>query len=176
MERNQNQEYRLTKRELLRRELEQNSRTYALARWSKKYLDDYKLDPIIGFIFPAVGDILTMVFALPFVYLAIFRVKSISLTLAVIYNILLDALLGLIPFGIGAVLDIFSTAFKKNYQLIVGFVEGDEAVIREVNKRAVFMGIAIPVFCVLIYWLCKLAIGLVGYLIDLVAPYISSLF
>ena len=58
-----------------------------------------------------VGDVLTSALALPFIYFALVQVRSIPLTLAVICNVLKDALLGSIPFFIGDIIDVFNRSY-----------------------------------------------------------------
>ena len=91
-----------------KREKMMNMPSYRLMVGAAKYMDKWFLDPILGFILPVgIGDALTSVFAFPFIYYSLCVVKSIPLTLAVIYNILMDVLIGAIPFYIGDVLDVF---------------------------------------------------------------------
>lgn len=97
---------------------------------------------------------------LPFLAVSLFRIKSIPLTLAIVYNMLTDMLLGIIPLWIGDLLDIFSRSYTKNFRLIVGFVEGDQEIIREVNRKAVLTAVGILLLCVLIYWLAKAVVYL----------------
>lgn len=151
------EEARRRKKEQKRQALETDS-SYRMVKGIATVMDKYFLDPIIGFFLPAFGDILTSVMTLPYIMVALFKVRSIPLTLAIIYNMLVDMLLGLIPFWIGDILDVFNRSYVKNYRLIVGFVEDDKEVIHEVNRKAVFTGICILVFCLLIYWLTKLVI------------------
>ena len=49
---------------------------------------------------------------------------------------ILGSLLGMIPFFVGDIIDIFHRANTKNMQMIQGFVDGDEVVIKQVNQRA----------------------------------------
>lgn len=95
-----------------------------------------------------------------------------SLTLAILYNMLVDMMLGIIPLWIGDLLDIFSRSYAKNYRLIVGFVEGDKEVIQEVNRKALLTAVGILVLCVIIYWVAKLAV----YLTTALWTWISGLF
>lgn len=85
------------------------------------------------------------------IYVALFKVRSIPLTLAVIYYNLKDMLIGMIPFWIGNVCDFFHRANLKNFHLIRGFVEDDKEIIQEVNRKATFMGVMIVVLIYLIY-------------------------
>lgn len=121
-----------------------------------KYMDKYFLDPIVGFFLPGFGDILTSTLAIPFIYISLFVVRSVPLTLAVIFNTLVDILLGMIPPWIGDIFDIFHRSYKKNLRLINGFVNDDQTIINEVNRKAIWMAILIVVCCVLIYLLYQL--------------------
>lgn len=152
-------------------EIEESS-SYSLIKNIVKYMDKWFLDPILGFFFPAGGDILGSVFALPFIYVSLFKVRSIPLTLAVIYHNLIDMLVGIIPFGIGDICDVFHRSNLKNFNLIKGFVEDDKAIIEEVNRKAVYMAIMIGLLCLLIYWL----VGIVINITSAVWGWISGLF
>lgn len=133
---------------------------YRLIRTIKNVMDRYWLDPLVGLLFPTAGDIFSSVMTLPFLAVSLFRIKSIPLTLAIVYNMLMDMLLGIIPLWIGDLLDIFSRSYTKNFRLIVGFVEGDPKIIREVNRKAVLTAVGILLLCVLIYWLTKAVVYL----------------
>ena len=133
-----------------------------------KYMDKFCLDPIIGFLIPGGGDILTSVMTIPYISVAAFTIRSLPLTLAVIYNMLIDMLIGSIPFFIGDICDLVHRSYSKNYELIVGFVEGDENVIETVNERAVKTGIFIVVLCVLIYLMMTLVVSTVSGIWDFI--------
>ena len=120
--------------------------SYRLMVKTSTYMDKYFLDPILGFILPAgVGDALSSVFAFPFVYYSLCVVKSIPLTLAVIYNILMDVLIGAIPFCIGDLLDVFKRSYIENLRLITGYIEDDKEIINKVNKKAFWTAVFIAV-------------------------------
>ena len=51
-------------------------------------------------------------------------------------NALRDVLMGMIPFFVGDVIDFFHRANIQNMQMIQGFVDGDEIIIKQVNQRA----------------------------------------
>lgn len=126
--------------------------SYRLMVKTSTYMDKYFLDPILGFILPAgIGDALSSVFAFPFVYYSLCVVKSIPLTLAVIYNILMDVLIGAIPFYIGDVLDVFKRSYVENLRLVTGYIEDDKEIINKVNKKAFWTAVFIVVLCWLIY-------------------------
>lgn len=152
-------------------QIEQSS-SYRTVQSIAKWMDKFCLDPIIGFFMPGFGDALTSVFAVPFIYVAACKVRSLPLTLAVIFNILRDVALGLIPFYIGDIIDFCNRAYLQNCKLIVGFVEDDQEVINEVNRKAVWTGIMIILFCVIIYYLVKLVV----YVGSVISDFFNGLF
>ncbi len=135
----------------------QHSKSYKSIYYLKKYLDDWYIDSIVGFVFPGVGDVLSAIMSIPSIYVSVVKIKSIPLTLAVFYNILVDCCLGMLPFYIGDIFDIFVRANKKNFNLIKGFVENDKNIIREVNRKAIYMAIMVllllVLLCTLIYFM-----------------------
>ena len=96
--------------------------------------------------------------------MSLFKVKSVPLTLAVIFNILKDVLIGMIPFWIGNVLDFFNRAYLQNMRLIVGYVEDDREIIDEVNRKAVGTAILIVIACVLIWLMVLLVQKIIGWI------------
>lgn len=162
------EEERQRKKELRRMEIEESS-AYQATQTIAKWMDKYFLDPILGFILPAgMGDTLTSIFVIPYIYVAVCKVRSFPLTLAVIFNVLRDVALGLIPFYIGDIIDTFNRSYVQNARLIVGFVEDDKSIIEEVNRKAFWTGVLILIFCAIIYLLVRLAIQ--------VGSWIGSLF
>lgn len=141
--------------------------SYRIMDKTAKYMDKYFLDPIIGLIPGGVGDVLSSFLAIPFIYFALVQVKSIPLTLAVICNVLKDALLGSIPFFIGDIIDVFNRSYVANLRLITGYVNDDKAVIHEVNRKATWSAIFIVILCVLIYFIVKWAIELGDWIVSL---------
>jgi len=141
--------------------------SYRIMDKTAKYMDKYFLDPIIGLIPGGVGDVLSSFLAIPFIYFALVQVKSIPLTLAVICNVLKDALLGSIPFFIGDIIDVFNRSYVANLRLITGYVNDDKAVIHEVNRKATWSAIFIVILCVLIYFIVKWAIELGNWIVSL---------
>lgn len=162
------EEERQRKKELRRMEIEESS-AYQATQTIAKWMDKYFIDPILGFILPAgMGDTLTSIFVIPYIYVAVCKVRSFPLTLAVIFNVLRDVALGLIPFCIGDIIDTFNRSYVQNARLIVGFVEDDKSIIEEVNRKAFWTGVLILIFCAIIYLLVRLAIQ--------VGSWIGSLF
>lgn len=151
------EEQRRARKEARRYEIEDSS-SYKMVQGVAKVMDRCYVDAILGFILPGFGDSISSFFVTPFIYVSLFKVRSIPLTLAVIYNALIDVLVGMIPFFIGDICDIFHKAYVKNARLIDGFVQDDKTIIEEVNKKAVWMGIMIAVVCFLIYLMVLLVI------------------
>ena len=152
-----------TKQNIKRMQWE-NDPLYRLIRTIKNVMDRYYLDPLIGLFFPTAGDIFSSAMILPFLTVSLFKIKSLPLTLAILYNMLMDMMLGIIPLWIGDLLDIFNRSYSKNYRLIVGFVEGDQEVIQKVNRKALLTAVGILVLCFIIYWLTKTVIYLTSEL------------
>lgn len=163
----QEEEQRRLNKEQRKIEIQQ-SFSYKTIQGISRIMDDYYIDPIIGFIFPAgIGDALPALLIIPYVYISLFIIHSIPLTLAVIYNTIKDILLGMIPFFIGDIIDIFNKGYKQNRKLIIGFVEDDREIINDVNRKAVGMAIGIIIVCVLIYFCIKWIIELGSWFLGL---------
>ncbi len=125
------------------------SKSYKLVSTLATLMDKYYIDPIIGFI-PIAGDIIPPLCSAPSIYVSALKLKSIPLTLAVVLNILIDALVGMIPFFIGNIIDFYNKAYIKNLKLIVSYVNNDKKTIKEVNKKATISAILIFVFTLLL--------------------------
>lgn len=149
----------------------ETSRTYRLTKRIARWMDRYYLDPIIGFFLPAYGDVVTALLNLPYLYISMLKLRSIPLTLAIIYNLLLDVCVGLIPI-LGDLFDVFNKSYTKNSRLLTGFVEGDRTIIREVNRKALIIGVLCLLLILFIYLLIYLTIQFAGW----VGTAISTLF
>ena len=79
--------------------------------WMAKKYDDWFLDPLVGFIIPGVGDIISSAATFPAVYVALFKIRSLKLTMAILATMVLDLLCGLVP-GIGDLCDAFYKSSK----------------------------------------------------------------
>lgn len=145
-----------------KQEIIRNSASYKLVHAIALWMDRRLLDPLIGLVLPGFGDALTSVFAVPYLYLSIVKLKSIPLTLAIVCNILLDVLIGIIPY-IGVVGDVFKRAFTRNAALIKGYVEGDKAIMQEIDRKAVGMAFLIVILCGLIYAMVLAAVKMVEW-------------
>ena len=140
---------------LQRRQRLMDNKAYQTMSNLTRYMDRYYLDALIGII-PGWGDAITLLSVVPFVYFSSRVIKSVPLTLAVLNNALRDVLMGMIPFFVGDIIDFFHRANIQNMQMIQGFVDGDEEVIKQVNQRAwqsAIVFIILLLFIVLIVWL-----------------------
>ncbi len=155
------------KRQLQRKRLMEN-KAYQTMEGLTRYMDRYYLDALIGVI-PGWGDAIALLSAVPFVYFSARVIKSVPLTLAILNNALRDVLMGLIPFFVGDIIDIFHRANIQNMQMIQGFVDGDEVIIKQVNQRAWQSAIALVVLLLLIALMIWALISFGSYLYSLVA-------
>ena len=158
---------KVEKRVLQRQRLMDN-KVYQTMIVLTKYMDRYFLDAIIGLI-PGWGDVIALLCVVPFVYFSLSVIRSIPLTLAVLNNALRDVLVGMIPFYVGDIIDVFHRANIQNMEMIQGFVDGDEIIIRKVNQRAWQSAIVLIILLLLIVLIIWLLISFGSYLYSLVA-------
>lgn len=158
-----NDEIRLQRRARL-----MDNQVYQSMQSFTRYMDRFYLDAVIGLI-PGWGDAVALLCVVPFVYFSMCIIKSIPLTLAVLNNALRDVLLGMIPFFIGDVIDIFHRANMKNMAMIQGFIDGDEAIIKQVNRRALQSAIVLLVLLLLIALMIWALIYFGSYLYSVIA-------
>ena len=157
-----NEEKRLQRRQRL-----MDNKAYQTMEGLTRYMDRYYLDALIGVI-PGWGDAIALLCVVPFVYFSSRVIKSVPLTLAVLNNALRDVLLGMIPFFVGDIIDIFHRANTQNMQMIQGFVDGDEAVIKQVNQRAWQSAIVLILLLLLIALMIWMLISFGSYIYSLV--------
>ena len=124
---------------------------FQLCKYISIGMDKFYLDPILGFLFPGAFDLLLQSLTLPFLWISLFHFHSIPLTLAIIYNAMFDALLGLFPL-LGDIVDIFNRSYSQNYTLLVGYVEEDKKIIKEINRNAIKSAIMIVLLGTVIYF------------------------
>ena len=158
-----NDEIRLQRRARL-----MDNQVYQSMQSFTRYMDRFYLDAVIGLI-PGWGDAVALLCVVPFVYFSMCIIKSIPLTLAVLNNALRDVLLGMIPFLIGDVIDIFHRANMKNMAMIQGFIDGDEAIIKQVNRRALQSAIVLLVLLLLIALMIWALFSFGSYLYSVIA-------
>ncbi len=155
------------KRQLRRQRLMQD-KVYQAMNGLTRYMDRYYLDAIIGLV-PGWGDVVALLSVVPFVYFSARVIKSVPLTLAVLNNGLRDVLLGLIPFFVGDVIDFFHRSNTKNMAMVQGFVDGDESIVKEVNRRAWQSAVVLVVLLLLIVLAVWLLVSFGSYLYTSVA-------
>ena len=155
------------KRELRRKRLMGN-KAYQTMSSLTRYMDRYHLDALIGII-PGWGDAIALLSVVPFVYFSARVIMSIPLTLAVLNNALRDVLMGMIPFFVGDIIDFFHRANIQNMQMVQGFVDGDRAIIRQVNQRAWQSAVVLIVLLLLIALMIWALVSFGSYLYSLVA-------
>lgn len=146
------QEEKRREKQAAKRAALENDGDYKLLKDISTVLDGrIPLDPIIGLLCPEFGDLLSFVLGLPYLRVALFKVKSIPLTLAVASNMVIDLLIGALPV-VGDLFDVFFRSYKKSYRLIVGFVEDDAEIVKMVKRRA-FVNLAlIAILGYAVYW------------------------
>ncbi len=128
-----------------------------------KIMDDYYMDPILGLI-PGAGDLVSSILSLFSLRIA-FKLRSAPLFMAMLFNILLDLLIGLIPVA-GTIGDFFYKSNIRNYQLAEGYIRKDKKIRKSIHKRvAVFMG-GILVILFLIYKVWEWSIAMWNYLME----------
>ena len=162
------------KRELRRKRLMEN-KAYQTMDNLTRYMDRYYLDALIGII-PGWGDAIALVSVVPFVYFSLSVIRSIPLTLAILNNALRDVLMGMIPFFVGDIIDIFHRANIQNMEMIQGFVNGDETIIKQVNQRALQSALVLIFLLLLIALMIWLLISFGSYLYSLVSSLYMNFF
>lgn len=150
----------ISEKKELRRQRVMDTRSYKILTKVAQWMDRYYIDPILGLVPGGWGDTISMLMIVPFIWFSLFVVRSIPLTLAVVYYALKDVVLGLIPFFLGDFLDIFNRSYRRNMQLIQGFIDGDKTITRNVNSKVWFFAGAILLCIVVIVLLVKLTVAL----------------
>ena len=131
-------------------------------------MDRYYVDAALGFAIPGgIGDAIAALISLVYVVFTAVKIRSFPLTLAIINNTLRDVLLGMIPFYVGDIIDVFHRSNQQNMNLIRGFVEGDEETIRTVNRKATYSIILFVCLCILLYFMVKVVIWAGQYVLSL---------
>ena len=146
----------------------ENSRTYGWLQRVSEIMDRYYVDAALGFAIPGgIGDAIAALISVVYIAFTAVKIRSFPLTLAVINNTLRDVLLGMIPFYVGDIIDVFHRSNQQNMNLIRGFVEGDEETIRTVNRKATYSIILFACLCILLYFMVKVVIWAGQYVLSL---------
>ncbi len=127
--------------------------------WLAKKYDDWFLDPLVGFILPEVGDLISSAAILPAFYIALTKIRSIKLAYAILIIGAIDLVVGAIP-TIGDVIDAFYKANKKAARWIVGYVEKDPSVKEEVNQTVLWGTLGLVALIGLVYLFFSMIVGL----------------
>lgn len=135
-----------------------DSSSFQLVWLAKKY-DDWFLDPIVGFVLPGVGDLLSSAAILPSLYIALFKLRSVKLAFAIFYIGVLDLVVGAVPMA-GDLIDAFYKANKKAARWLVGYVDNDPGVKEEVNKAAGWGLVVLALIGLLLYLCYELIMGI----------------
>ena len=146
----------------LRHELDETT-SYQLMSIAHK--SDWFLDPIIGF-FPVIGDLLTSILTLPALHIAMFKLKNIKLSIAIIAVIATDVLIGFVPM-IGDVLDIIHLSNRKAYRMVTGTVKGDPFELKRVNKWATWGVVGVIIMGLIVWALYEIISNFIKFLINL---------
>lgn len=144
-----------------------DNKAYRAMTFLTRYMDRYYIDALIGII-PGWGDTIAVLSAVPFVYFSLCVIKSVPLTLAILNNSLRDVLLGMIPFFVGDVIDVFYRSNTKNMAMVQGFVDGDDTIVKEVNRRAWQSAVVLAALILLIILMIWALASLGSYLVSLV--------
>lgn len=152
----------------------ESSRSYQLCKTITYLMDKCYIDPLLGFV-PILDFVVGVGCTAVFVYVSLCKVRSVSLTLSVIYNFLRDTAIGLVPV-IGDVADFFNRSYVRSQRLIDGFAYGDEQVIKKVNGQAVKMLLLSVVSTALIVLLGYIAMQIGGFLLELIKHFFGTLF
>lgn len=88
------------------------------ATWLARALDDWYIDPIIGFLLPGVGDLLGALLGLYIVLVGVQRRVSRLVIARMLVNIALDTVVGVIPV-VGDVYDVVYKANRRNLALLI---------------------------------------------------------
>jgi len=90
----------------------------ALAVRIADWLDDRYVDPIVGFVLPGAGDVLTTLVGLYPVVVAVRRRMPAVVVARMVRNLGVDLLVGAVPV-VGDVFDFFYKAHRKNVELLL---------------------------------------------------------
>lgn len=81
------------------------------------WLDRRYVDPLIGFVFPGVGDTVGALLGMYGIYVAITIGAHPVVVAKMLLNLAIDALVGTVPF-LGAIFDFFYRAHTRNFELL----------------------------------------------------------
>jgi hypothetical protein len=124
----------------------ENSTLYRLCAFAAKLFDDYYLDAILGAIIPGIGDAVCSLAIVPSLFTAMFKLKSLRLTLAILQVWLLDLVVGSLPVA-GDLIDASYKSNKIAFRLVVGYHKRDSEVMKEINRRCSYFLLTCAAAC-----------------------------
>lgn len=139
--------------------------SFRLMSYAKSY-DDYFLDPIVGFFIPGFGDLLSSMASIPALHIAIFKLRSFTLTIAILAGFIIDLIVGVIPIA-GDIIDAFYKSNKRSYRFIIGYYEDDPEVKSEINKKAVIGCILLALIGVILWTFYEMVVGIYNWVVGL---------
>lgn len=117
------------------------SKLFKSVKTISRTMDDWCLDPLLGLI-PYIGDLATPIMSIPYLYISIFRLRSLPLTLAFIYNTLTDCAIGLIPW-LGNIFDFFNKSYIENLQLLEGYIANNDDTRAKIRRKTIYLSLMI---------------------------------
>jgi len=144
----------------------------AVAPWAEKlvrWLDDFikipgtklgiGLDPILGFVLPGAGDVITGTGSVALLFLALEERLPTIVFLRMCMNILVDTVGGLLPF-VGDAFDLVWRSNKRNLELIEKYRGDDKAKPTFADYALVGIGVTLALLSVAIPILIIYGLGL----------------
>jgi hypothetical protein len=144
----------------------EGSTAYKLCEGAATYFDTWCLDPILGFFFPGIGDLICSLTVTPSVYLAVFKLKSFRLTIAILQTWLLDLVVGSIPLA-GDIIDFLYKSNKIAFRLVLGYHKKDPAVMKEINRRCAYFVLTCVAAYFAIVWVIEMATKAFNFVVGL---------
>ncbi len=96
-----------------------------ISRRLTRWLDDYYLDAIIGFLFPGGGDMVTGIASVGVVFAAVREGVPTVILLRMLLNIAIDVVVGAVPL-LGDLFDVVWRSNRRNLALIEQYRGGKE--------------------------------------------------
>jgi hypothetical protein len=118
----------------------------------------FGLDPIVGILFPGLGDAVTGAGSIGLLAFALRRGVPRVVVLRMVLNIVVDAIAGSLPL-VGDVFDVAFKANRRNLELIVEH-EAPDSKATVGDYLVVALGMSVAVVCILVPLVAALYLGL----------------